>query len=437
MLDQVRQKKVLFATVPADGHFNPLTGLAKYLQQQGWEVKWYTSGLYQAKLGKLGIPHLPFKKALDANGSNVDSVFPKRTEIKSKIAKLNFDLIHIFSDRAQEYYEDIREIYRDFRFDLMIADSVFSAIPIVKAALAVPVVAVGIVPLPEKSRYLAPYGLGMTPPGNFLQLMKYRLLHLVSHKILFKESIAAYAKALAAHGVQSNGAQLFDVILKHADLVLQSGSPAFEYRRPDMGRNIEFVGALHPYQAPEKAAVPEWFNTVLHTYKKIVLVTQGTVEKDYNKLIKPTVDALKDTDTLVIVTTGGSNTTFLRARYPYKNVIVEDFVPYDLIMPHVSVFVTNGGYGGVLLSIKHQLPIVAAGMHEGKNEICARVGYFNIGIDLETESPDPVQVREAVQKVINDAAYKKHIKAVAADLEQYEPMVLATHHIDALLTATA
>jgi UDP:flavonoid glycosyltransferase YjiC (YdhE family) len=48
-------------------------------------------------------------------------------------------------------------------------------------------------------------------------------------------------------------------------------------------------------------------------------------------------------------------------------------------MPYADVYVTNGGYGGTLLSIQNQLPMVVAGVHEGKNEINARVGYFQTG----------------------------------------------------------
>ena len=35
-------KKILFASMPAEGHVNPLTGLAKYLQAKGADVRWYT-----------------------------------------------------------------------------------------------------------------------------------------------------------------------------------------------------------------------------------------------------------------------------------------------------------------------------------------------------------------------------------------------------------
>ena len=33
--------KFLFASLPADGHFNPLTGIAVHLRDRGHDVRWY------------------------------------------------------------------------------------------------------------------------------------------------------------------------------------------------------------------------------------------------------------------------------------------------------------------------------------------------------------------------------------------------------------
>ena len=81
-------KKILFASVPADGHFNPLTGLAKHLQSLGYEVRWYTSKHYAPKLKKLSIPHYPFVKAMDVTAETIDEKFPDRAKIKSKVKQL-------------------------------------------------------------------------------------------------------------------------------------------------------------------------------------------------------------------------------------------------------------------------------------------------------------------------------------------------------------
>src|SRR4051812_24807987 len=115
-------RKVLFANVPADGHFGPLTGIAKHLQQEGYDVRWYCSTEYEARIRKLGIPFYPFRTALNVTGTNLEQMLPERCEHKSEIARLNFDLTHFFVLRSTEYYADIRDIYTSFPFDMMIAD---------------------------------------------------------------------------------------------------------------------------------------------------------------------------------------------------------------------------------------------------------------------------------------------------------------------------
>src|ERR1044072_1482963 len=110
-------RKILFATVPADGHFNPLTGMAVYLQSIGYDVRWYSSSLYADKISKLKIPHYPFKKALEATGNNLEDVFPERVKYKSQVSKLKFDLINFFILRSTEYFADITEIRQSFPFD--------------------------------------------------------------------------------------------------------------------------------------------------------------------------------------------------------------------------------------------------------------------------------------------------------------------------------
>ena len=77
--------KILFACFPADGHFNPLTGLAMYLKEKGCDVRWYTSDYYAQKLKRLGIVHYGFQKALDTNASKIEEVFPEREQHKSQV----------------------------------------------------------------------------------------------------------------------------------------------------------------------------------------------------------------------------------------------------------------------------------------------------------------------------------------------------------------
>jgi UDP:flavonoid glycosyltransferase YjiC (YdhE family) len=430
-IEQLAGKKVLFATISADDHINPLTGFAKHLQDSGCDVRWYASKRYTTKFHELFIYHYTPIKQKDINSGNVNEVHPERARITGRLAKLNFDMLNIFAKPAAKHFENIRYIYEAFRFDILIVDTLFTAAPIIREILGVPVIAVGVVPLTESSRDVPPYGLGMTPSFNPLGRLKQAILRFMTDKVLFKKPFKAYEQIFRKYGITNKGINMLDIVVKNADLVLQLGSPGLEYRRRDIGRNVRYVGPMLPYAAARKD-VP-WFDERLHQYKDIVLVTQGTTEKDQNKIIIPALEAFRNTDVLIIVTTRGLKTEELRVRYPYRNVIIEDYIPFNDVMPYAKAFITNGYYSGVLLSLQNRLPIIAAGTNECEDELCARIGYLRYGINLHTDTPSPEQIMEAFEDVLDTPSFKANICRLIKEFDQYEPIPLSAGYVAELL----
>jgi UDP:flavonoid glycosyltransferase YjiC (YdhE family) len=58
--------------------------------------------------------------------------------------------------------------------------------------------------------------------------------------------------------------------------------------------------------------------------------------------------------------------------------------------------VTNGGFNGVQSALSHGVPLVCAGKTEEKPEVCARVAWAGVGIDLKTQRPKPDQIKQAI-----------------------------------------
>jgi len=427
----LKGKKILFANFPADGHFNPLTSLAVHLKALGCDVRWYTSKSYQQKIEKLNIQHYPFLRGLEISNDDFDATFPERKAIKSQIKKLKFDMIHAFILRAPEYYADILDIQKSFDFDLIIADNAFSAIPFIIGKLNIPVISIGVMPLCETSKDLAPPGLGMTPSYSFFGRLKQALLRKITDKFIFGAPNKVMWHLLDQHDVKHDNQNVFDMIVKKSTLLLQSGTPNFEYKRSDLGKNIRYIGALLPYSTSAKKA--PWYDSRLNQYNKVVLATQGTVERDVEKLLVPVLEAFKGTDTLVVMTTGGSGTEELRKRFPQGNLIIEDFIPFADVMPYSDVYITNGGYGGVMLGIENEVPLVVAGIHEGKNEINARIGYFGLGVNLKTEKPTSEQIRGAVQKIEASSSYKRNVVKLSKEFRQYNPGDLTARYVAQVL----
>jgi MGT family glycosyltransferase len=423
--------KILFANFPADGHFNPLTSLAMQLKQAGCDVRWYTSTYYADKLNNLDIPHYRVKRSIDFDGTSIEKHFPEREKEKTQVKKLVFDIINAFILRGPEYFEDIKEIKEEFDFELMVADTAFTAIPFVKEKLNVPVVAVGVFPLSETSKDLPPYGLGIIPSYSLLGKAKQAVLRFVADKILFAKPNKVLNQVFNSHGLSTEGWSVFDVNIRKSTLFLQSGTPGFEYERSDLSSNIRFIGPLLPYSRNKKDT--RWYNEKLERYSKVILVTQGTVEKDVTKIIVPTLEAFKDSSYLIIATTGGSDTERLRAAYPHNNIIIEDFIPFNEVMPYADIYISNGGYGGVLLGIQNGLPLLVAGVHEGKNEINSRVEYFKLGVNLRSETPAADQIKSAVENVYASPEYTRNVMRLKKEFKNYDPAKLFENYVSGLL----
>ena len=82
------------------------------------------------------------------------------------------------------------------------------------------------------------------------------------------------------------------------------------------------------------------------------------------------------------------------------NVRAAPFIPFERLLPHVDVMVTNGGYGGTQATLAHGVPLVMAGNTDDKMEVAARVAWSGAGINLRTRRPSPAALRRAVQKVL-------------------------------------
>ncbi|MBV9322260.1 MAG: hypothetical protein JO352_00575 [Chloroflexi bacterium] len=86
---------ILFASMPFDGHFLPMTGLAQRLRRDGHDVRFYTGPSYAHKLQLVGVPHVPFRRAVEINSKNVAECFPEIGRLKGR-ERVAFDAEKIF-----------------------------------------------------------------------------------------------------------------------------------------------------------------------------------------------------------------------------------------------------------------------------------------------------------------------------------------------------
>ncbi len=424
--------RILFACVPADGHFNPLTGLAVHLRERGHDVRWYTGPIMGDRVRRLGIEFHPYVRAREITGANLPELFPERAKLHGpKLTR--FDGEQVFLANVSAYYADIVEIDRQWPFDVLFCDSAFFGARPVRLRLGKRVLMLE--PWWESTvddPLVPPPFLGLPPARSALRRWAYRGLKAVTGRMVDRHLVAAYNAALTSLGVPPVTWSVFDDAVRTADTVFRNGVPGLAYPRSRTDPSSVYLGACLPYRDPDRPASMPLDRS---DARRTVLVSQGTVDNhDPDKLIVPTLKALRGNGFRILVATGSADLTRrLRPLYAGAGVVIDDWIDFDAVLPQVDVFVCNGGSGSLLASLAHGVPLVCAGTREGKNDNNAHIAYHGLGIDLRTENPTPAAVRRAVARVLVEPSFRRAADRIRREIAAYDPHAI----VDARLAALA
>ncbi|RYP08535.1 hypothetical protein DL764_001866 [Monosporascus ibericus] len=210
--------------------------------------------------------------------------------------------------------------------------------------------------------------------------------------------------------------------------ILQLGVPGLEYPRSDWPPGFRFAGLVQGPPRRQRSGsgsgsqitakepdFPWWPELVANSAlgrgdprrRKVVVVTQGTVEIDPRDLIMPTIEAFAGPRhsgrVLVVAILGWKDASldpFATTERLPANARVADYLSYDAALAHADAWVHNGGFGAVGHGVAHGVPQVVAGEGMDKTENARRVAGCGAGVDLGTPRPTAEAVREAVERVL-------------------------------------
>ncbi len=401
--------RFLFATTPADGHTLPALPIARALIDRGHSIRWYTGVKHAERIAALGAEYAPMSDH-DSSIVGIERFFPARAELTG-LAKLKFDMAVSFTAPTRTHVRDLLAMLEEEPADLLVGDTGLIAGHIVTELGGPPFAALGITVLGMPSRDLAPFGLGLGPARSPLGRVRNTALHRFARGVVFRPMTEAVNQIRAEHGLAATADLVFDYAMR-GSAYLQLGTESFEYPRNDLPASVRFVGPTRPLSDPGWQP-PTWWPE-LETARRVILVNQGTVATQPHELLQPALTGLAGEDALVVAVTGGRDPAEL-GLVP-DNARIERFVPFERLLPHVDVLVTNGGFGAVQLALAEGVPIVTAGQTEDKIEVSARVGYSGVGINLRTQHPRPEFIVAAVRQILDDDRYRRRAMELAAEI---------------------
>lgn len=408
---------VLVAVAPMSGHLMPIIPVIKSLVARGYEVSVITGTGFQDKIDATGASFIPLEGRANYRDETFGEVAPLREQLPPSLERTAYDVEELLVAPMPEQYKALQNALKELEVNKK---------PIVVLSEAL---FMGTHPMTLGAPGLKPAGLinlGIGPitlPSDSTDPVIREREKIVSLALeeLFSKAGDRQKKLCKELGAVKEPRLLWEQGYHGCDRFLQLCPPSLEYPRSKSLPTLRFAGSV-PRSSISEFVPPSWWSDVLSA-KNVIAVTQGTFAIEYNHLIIPTLEGLKDSpDTLVFVILGRRGAKLPESYEVPANARIVDYFPYDAILAQAKVFVTNAGYGGVQQSISHGVPLVMAGDTEDKPEVAERSAIAGVGINLGTGQPTAEQVRKGVAEILENDKYRKRSQEIQREMEQYKAM---------------
>ncbi len=392
---------------------------------------WYTGLQFKDDVEATGATLSPMRPEANCVDSGPSEQLPPINGLFDSWSRLKYYISKLFIELGDAQFEDIQVLLKEFPADVLLSDigtvSPFLFHDESRPPWALYNSSVLHLSSPETTSLGMPQGTNTSQVGR----IRNSLVNFFANKIIFKSLQTDISRYRRARGLPPLEHPFFDSFFLVPDLVLQGTPPCFEFPRRNMPANIHLVGPLLPAFPKE---TPEFFWwSELDSEKRVVHVTQGTVETDPGNLLIPSLKALaEEEDILVIATTGGLPVDSIDLGPLPSNVRLASFIPHNVLLPKVDVMITNAGCGGTLFALMSGVPLVVAGRTQDKVDVSARVEWCGAGIDLKQNSPAPDDIRKAVMEILSTPRYSERARELQQELATFNAPSKSADLLEAL-----
>ncbi len=387
--------KILVITVPIDGHFNPFIPIIAKLVKNGNDVTCLAGRKFQNRVENTGAAFLPPPLKWDTSIKETYDVFPELRN-KSGLAQLKLYIKLVMFDPIPDLIDELKVVIDNFQPDVIISDTFLIVGSWVTEFYNIPGVRISVLPLSIPGKNIPPFGLGLLPGKSLFSKLRIKFLQLLLNKLLFN-NIQKYGDEIRFKiGLPPLGKSFVKKEFENADLFLHTSIPDFEYPREEFPEGFRFIGPIiTPPDINYKK--PDWWPEIEKDVP-VVLINQGTVSKNYDDLILPAIEALKNENIIVIAVPVKEGEIM---NLP-GNVHTEHYIPFGNLLPDIDLLITNGGFGGTQNALAYGIPIIIAGATEDKMEVAARLEYSGAGINLRKQKPASKDILKAYRKIMSD-----------------------------------
>jgi UDP:flavonoid glycosyltransferase YjiC (YdhE family) len=411
---------VLFAVIPAIGHVNPLLQQAREMQRRGWRVALAVTEDLRHHVERTA-PDIPFL-SVGTVPEDLKKQFEELVVYTSRepnMLKGSMKSTKLLVNALWPIlFDGLVSLIRSDRPDLMVVDNATLAGIDAAEAEGIPF----IINNPDLLSFL-PYTLfppahhlpipfsgvsihSMTPARQYLQRLASPVIRLFAATLL-----GSFNRRLnACRATRGLPARDHRYRLKNT-MVMTNCTFGLEYKR-QLPPLIQMVG---PMLEENIETLPDEYRDWLANGPPVVYVNMGTIALPPEEQLRKMMTALQsDAFRVLWILKQELQTKFKPGAVP-ANVRIESWGPPPraiLAHPGVRVFVSHCGINSVHESIHAGTPIVGIPMFADQKDMAMRVQDAGVGLMLDKTSFTTEKLRDAIDRVMNDAAFRSPIAAI-------------------------
>jgi MGT family glycosyltransferase len=169
-----------------------------------------------------------------------------------------------------------------------------------------------------------------------------------------------------------------------------------------------------PFNASGEEALPERL-AHLTGGRPLVHASLGTVFNDAPGIVEAIVAGLRDEPLNLVVTIGHQQDPASFGPQP-DNVIIERYIPHELLLPLCDVMLTHCGLNSAMACLTLGLPMVAVPITADQPRNAARLAALGAAVVVEQSERTPEAFRAATWTVLNNLSFRRGAEAIRDEI---------------------
>jgi UDP:flavonoid glycosyltransferase YjiC (YdhE family) len=364
--------KILFGSWPAYGHLLPMVPMIRAAQRAGHEVVVSSGDDMSALIGQLGATAHRSGVTLAESYARM----PGHAVISQMLPaeQSGFAARHLFGAGAADRARDMAELFRTWRPDLVVHDTLELGAPTAAAGHGIPHVTHGFGPMVPNTSHLA----------------------------------TAVGSALADAGWPDPVPLIFTA--PYLDIC----PPSLRGSEPNPWAEVH---ELRPPAGEILGDASLQLDLSDLPHRDAVYVTLGTIMNQAPDVFRAVIEGCTRLPVNVVVTTGPGLDPALLGRLP-PAVRAAEFLPQAAVMPHCRAAVSHAGAGTMLGALCHGLPQLC--LPQGTDQPFNTAALLPTGAALAL-APDEITadaVAEALGRLLNEPSFREAANRLRAEIEQ-------------------